>query len=240
MNAILTRASRDPRWTREEFFETGRGDVRALMADAGRLRPALQTHRALDFGCGIGRLTSALAEYFDEVVGIDIAESMIAAARAQHASLTRCRFELNVRTDLRQFPSERFDFVLAWIVLQHMPPPLMRRYLQEFLRVLAPGGLLVFQLPAEVEDSQKAFCDAPVVGPGMKQRLPRPLIRAYRWMKYQIYRQFVPHMEMYGLARAQVVELVARGGGQVLDVRPDQSHGPATPGYSYWVSKPLR
>lgn len=237
MNAILTRATEDPRWDLEAFFETGRGDIGALMTNAARLTPALQKHCALDFGCGIGRLTSALAEYFEEVVGVDIAESMIAAARTQHAHLARCRFELNVRPDLRDLPSERFDFVLAWIVLQHMPPLLMRRYIAEFLRVLAPGGLLVFQLPAEVEDAQEAFCEAPVVGGPLKQSIPRPLRRAHRWLKYQLYRRFVPHMEMYGMARELVVELVTSSGGHVLEVQPNQSHGPATPGYSYWVTR---
>jgi len=39
--------------------------------------------RALDFGCGLGRLTQPLAERFDEAVGVDIAASMIEGARRQ-------------------------------------------------------------------------------------------------------------------------------------------------------------
>ena len=239
MNAILTRATEDPRWNLDEFFETGRGDVNAIMAHAVNLMPAWPKGRALDFGCGIGRLTCPLADHFEQVVGVDIAESMIADASARHAQRGRCRFELNVKTDLQRFSSGTFDFVLAWIVLQRMPPRLMRGYISEFLRVLAPGGLLVFQLPAEVDDARRDFCEAPVLGGRLKRGIPIPVVRLYREMKYQIYRRFVPHMEMYGMARGLVVEMVERRGGQVRDVRPNQSHGPRTPGFSYWITKPM-
>ena len=37
---------------------------------------------ALDFGCGIGRLSQALAEHFDQVYGVDISPKMIELARA--------------------------------------------------------------------------------------------------------------------------------------------------------------
>ena len=35
----------------------------------------------------------------------------------------------------------------------------------------------------------------------------------------------------------QVVDVVTRNGGHLLKVRPNQSHGPATPGFSYWVTR---
>jgi SAM-dependent methyltransferase len=260
LNAILTRADRDPRWNVDEFFETGRGDVHRFLTHARRLMPDLQTRRALDFGCGVGRLTQALAESFDEVVGVDIAESMIAAARAYQtrsagssmlatpAGEATCRtsrpqgarFELNTKPDLAQFAGGTFDFILAWIVLQHMPPALMAQYLGELVRILTPGGLLLFQLPADVEDPKARFRDAPVVGGSLKRSLPRPLVRGYRLLKFEVYRRFVPHMEMYALPRKEVVDLVQRCGGEVKDVQPDQSHGPATPGFSYWVTKQRR
>jgi SAM-dependent methyltransferase len=237
MHAILTRVGQDSRWDREAFFESGRDEIRALMADADRLVPALPRRRALDFGCGIGRLTSALAGHFDDVLGLDIADSMVSAARTQHVNLAGCRFEVNLRPDLQDLEDAHFDLVLAWIVLQHMPPQLMRRYIAEFVRVLAPGGLLVFQMPADVEDPQKLFCEAPVVGGGVKQHLPRVLVRASRWVRFQLYCRLVPHMEMYAMTREDVESLVTRSGGRVLEVRPDHSHGPATPGFSYWVTR---
>jgi ubiquinone/menaquinone biosynthesis C-methylase UbiE len=236
MQAILT-TDRTTRWNRDAFFQSGRDDILALITDADRLVPRLPRGRALDFGCGIGRLTSALAAHFDDVLGLDIADSMVEAARAQHANLQGCRFEVNLRSDLQHLPEGHFDFVLAWIVLQHMQPALMKQYIAEFIRVLSPGGLLVFQVPAEVEDPRQLFYDAPVVGGRLKQNLPRGVVRAWRWLQFEIYRRFVPHMEMYALTRDEVVDLVTRHGGRMLEVRSNQSHGPATPGFSYWVTK---
>ena len=41
--------------------------------------------RALDFGCGAGRLTRALAARFESVVGVDVADAMLDKARALNA-----------------------------------------------------------------------------------------------------------------------------------------------------------
>ena len=166
MQAILTRSDQATRWDLKAFFESGRDEILAVMTDATRLVPGLPRRRALDFGCGIGRLTCALAGHFDEVLGLDIADSMVETAREQHGHLPGCRFELNLRADLQHLPTGQFDFVLAWIVLQHMPPALMKQYIAEFIRVLSPGGLLVFQVPAEVEDARERFYDAPVSADG--------------------------------------------------------------------------
>jgi SAM-dependent methyltransferase len=48
------------------------------------------------------------------------------------------------------FHDDFFDFIYTNIVLQHMRPEYSKAYLKEFLRVLSPGGLLVFQLPTEM------------------------------------------------------------------------------------------
>lgn len=237
MQAILTRTDHGTRWNREAFFESGRDDILAVITQADRLVPRLPRRRALDFGCGIGRLTSALAAHFDDVLGLDIADSMVEAARAQHANLRGCRFEVNLRSDLQHLPAGHFDFVLAWIVLQHMEPALMRQYIAEFIRVLSPGGLLVFQVPAEVEDPRQLFYDAPVVGGRLKRSLPRVVVRAWRWMQFEFYRRFVPHMEMYAMSRDEVADVVTHSGGHLLEVQPNQSHGPKTPGFSYWVTR---
>ena len=61
----------------------------------------------------------------------------------------RCRYYLNERADLRLFESESFDVIYSSLVLQHMTPTYAKSYIKEFLRVLVPGGLLVFQFPGE-------------------------------------------------------------------------------------------
>ncbi len=135
-------------WEAEEFFATGREGIAHSMSqlDALGVRPS---GRALDFGCGIGRLTQALGEYFDEVVGVDIAASMIDQARNLNTLGDRCRYVVNVRDDLTQFDDATFDFVYSHIVLQHVGPDLARAYVAEFIRILRPGGIAMFQIPSQ-------------------------------------------------------------------------------------------
>jgi predicted SAM-dependent methyltransferase len=43
------------------------------------------------------------------------------------------------------------DLIYTKFVLQHLPSvELVRSYLSEFVRILRPGGLLVFQLPSRI------------------------------------------------------------------------------------------
>ena len=131
----------------EEFFASGRvevDDVLRVLADRG---VALQNGRALDFGCGVGRLTRALAERFDPCDGVDLAASMIERARELNEDGERMRFHHNPAPDLRLFDDKSFDFILSLIVLQHMEPKLMRGYMREFMRVLRPRGVAFFNVP---------------------------------------------------------------------------------------------
>ncbi len=140
---------RHGRWNEQEFFETGRCEIEDVLRRAGDLGSMPPRERALDFGCGVGRLTQALAGVFDGCDGVDIAPSMIALAEKYNRFPDRCRYHLNDQADLRLFADASFSFVYSNLVLQHMPSELSRIFVAEFLRVLAPGGLLVFHIPAE-------------------------------------------------------------------------------------------
>jgi SAM-dependent methyltransferase len=152
---LMVPGRRNGRWDKREFFQTGRDDILYVLTRVRDLRFPLRRGRALDFGCGVGRLTQALACYFDETVGVDIAPAMIEQARFHNPYPSRCHFRLNACDDLRQFPDNQFDLIVSIIVLQHIRHDYARRYIAEFLRVLAPGGLLVFQQPSHY--SRKAF-----------------------------------------------------------------------------------
>jgi SAM-dependent methyltransferase len=105
--------------------------------------------RALDFGCGPGRLTQAMAGHFERVDGVDIAPGMIECARALNQAGHRCTYHLNATGDLRLFADATFDFVYSNITLQHMEPRFSRCYIAEFTRVTRAGGVIVFQVPSE-------------------------------------------------------------------------------------------
>jgi SAM-dependent methyltransferase len=145
--AVMTLpGKRGGRWEVEEFLGTGRVDVAATMAWLARLGLPDRFRRVLDFGCGVGRLSLALASHADQVIGVDIAMPMLETARRLDRA-GRCTFLLNDAADLRQFPDGHFDLVYCALVLQHLPRQAIDGYLSEFIRVLEPGGLAVIQVP---------------------------------------------------------------------------------------------
>lgn len=148
--AILTTPRlRGNRWDPAEFFSTGRDDVAGVMNDAARLGVPRKCGRALDFGCGVGRLTQALANYVEHAVGVDIAPSMIELARRYNVHGSRCEYIVNDSDNLSRFADQTFDIVYTGRVLQHVAPQYAEQYIREFVRVLAPGGYLSFDVPSE-------------------------------------------------------------------------------------------
>jgi predicted O-methyltransferase YrrM len=157
MWSILTLpGTRGNRWKQAAFFRTGDEEVQRLLRHLDELGVPPRTGRALDFGCGIGRITQALARRFGSVDGVDIAPSMIVQARRLSRHSPGCVYHVNDRPDLAIFPDRSFDLVYSIYVLQHMEPRYSRRYLEEFVRLLAPGGLAVFQLPTAPRSGQSA------------------------------------------------------------------------------------
>lgn len=150
------------KWDVAEFFRTGEAEIDEIMKYVETLGVSLCRRRALDFGCGAGRLSQALCRHFQECDGVDIASSMIELARKFNRHGDRCRYHLNTAPDLMLFEDNTFDFVYCNIVLQHIPPEYSARYVVEFLRVLDWNGLAVFQLPSQPLAPATAGGDATV------------------------------------------------------------------------------
>ena len=151
--AVLTDARyKDGHWDPDELFAVGVSAVDRILLTAQERRLTFGRQAALDFGCGVGRLSQALAPHFDSVVGVDIAASMVAEAERLNKWGSKCRFVVNDRSDLSVLAGQSFDFIISLLVLQHIEPQYSRQYIREFLRVLRPSGLLVFQLPCGPPD----------------------------------------------------------------------------------------
>jgi SAM-dependent methyltransferase len=152
LSAILADQSKlGGKWDVTEFMNTGKFEVETILLYLSSLNciPNFKGP-ALDFGCGVGRLTQALASRFASCVGVDISQEMIRKAESFNR-YSHCRYVVN--TDWRlPFPDESFSFVYTNIALQHVPRRFSENYLQEFVRVLTPGGMLVFG----VQDSFRA------------------------------------------------------------------------------------
>ncbi len=148
--AILTDPSkRDGKWDPVEFFATGEREIAAVVEYLAAKNIAVGHGRALDFGCGVGRLTQALCQHFDEAYGIDISSSMIERGKQFNRFGERCIYQMNPKDDLSLFQDNFFDFIYSNIVLQHMKPEYSAAYVKEFMRILKPEGVAVFQLPSE-------------------------------------------------------------------------------------------
>lgn len=205
MWAILTDPTKaGGRWDADEFFATGVREVGAFMEQAAACGRPVGRRSALDFGCGLGRLSQALAEYFDKIHGVDISPKMIELARAHNRKGARVEYLCNPAGDLSHFADGSIDMILSWITLQHMRPRYARRYIQEFLRALAPGGLLLFQYPS------------------------KPISFGSRLARWSALLSRPRPMYMNGMNREAVVKLLERGGAQVLNVQQDDD---AIPGY---------
>jgi len=151
---------RDNKWDIREFFESGEKEIAGVLEYVGSLDISQPRRRALDFGCGVGRLTQALCQHFEECCGVDIAPSMIQLAEEYNSYGHRCRYYVNDSNDLSLFEDNSFDFIYSNIVLQHMKPKYSKRYIKEFLRILAPDGVLVFQIPSELAHVGEALPDS--------------------------------------------------------------------------------
>jgi len=145
--AILTSSDRlGGGWELTEFFATGEAEITEMLKAADDLGEPVRRERALDFGCGVGRLSRPLAERFRECVALDISEGMVKLARELNEDRPNCRFLVNAAPDLGQLETDSFDLVYSSLVLQHMPSvEVVEAYVSEFLRILRPGGLAVFQ-----------------------------------------------------------------------------------------------
>lgn len=157
-------AKKGGRWDVDEFFESGRVEVDDVLGriDAAMVATGLHAgahHRALDFGCGVGRISQALSRHVDEVDGVDIAASMVERARTLKPP-ANIHFHLSTGELLEQFDDGYFDLVYTAHVLQHMEPVYQREYVGEFFRVLRPGGIAMLEVVTEpVRGASEALPD---------------------------------------------------------------------------------
>jgi SAM-dependent methyltransferase len=152
MWAVLTAPGRKGGgWTPEEFFATGEAEVEHVVATAARFDRPARRERALDFGCGVGRLTRALGRRFGHALGLDVSEGMVERARTLNADVPACEFRVNDAPDLSTLEDDSIDLVYSSIVLQHLPSVReIAGYIEEFLRVARPDGVVVFGIPSHI------------------------------------------------------------------------------------------
>ena len=97
----------------------------------------------LDFGAGWGRIGRFFLHDFErsDMFGVDIDAGMVEFC--QTADLPGSFLRIDNGSPL-PFKSASFRLITAYSVFTHLPPALFEAWMAELLRVLAPGGVLVF------------------------------------------------------------------------------------------------
>jgi len=145
-------------WTDQEFFRTGARDVEEhVLLDRFNIGQGreLSEMRMLEIGCGAGRLTRSLAQFFCRVDAVDISSEMIDRAQESLRGVANVQFHQNDGASLTMFGDDEFDFAFSYIVFQHIPSrAVIENYIRETRRVLKPGALFKFQVQGlRVDDS---------------------------------------------------------------------------------------
>ena len=142
--AVLTDPEKKYRpWDKEDFFLTGRSRVKEIMDLSAAEGVKLNSGRALDFGCGVGRLTRALSPYFRSVTGVDISSEMIKRAEKNLADLSNIELAV-IGPEWRAEDSGNFDLIISDLTLQHLPDlRTLRHHLDSFMKMLKAGGALL-------------------------------------------------------------------------------------------------
>ncbi len=126
--------------SRALFFASGESWIKGLLKQFEHHFGTLERGRALDHGCGVGRLTLPLAAAFSEVVALDVSPDMLAEAAKNSAAAGVSSIALCVADDSLTKADGRFDFVNSHLVLQHITVRRGLRIVEALLDRVAPGG----------------------------------------------------------------------------------------------------
>lgn len=109
---------------------------------------ASKADKVLDAGCASGRQSFLIAEKGAEVTGIDISNNFVKQAKSYVKKYGANNISFMV-ADIESlpFPTHYFDKILCAEILEHVLNP--DAAMNQLLRVLKPGGLLVISVPNE-------------------------------------------------------------------------------------------
>lgn len=187
----------------DEFFRSGERDARRIL---DLVEPWLGGHsRAVEMGCGVGRISVAMAPHFDAITAVDIAPTML----AKLAENCRDRGIASVRPMLASEAWESsgpFDLAYSRIVFQHIETwDTIGSYFRRTSQSLTPAG--VFYVQFDTRPANMLYL--------IRNRLPDAMLpRTYRSGVRRIRRRAPRIVE---LASAHGLELVLERGRGTLD-----------------------
>jgi 2-polyprenyl-3-methyl-5-hydroxy-6-metoxy-1,4-benzoquinol methylase len=126
----------------QEFFKLGENHINAVLGDIRQhIDPNFAPTRALDFGCGPGRLVVPLTHICNKVTGIDLNPHMIEVARKKSRRYGAHEADFYLSDELTKGLQDKYDFIHSVIVFQHIPVKEGEKIVDRLLDHLEPGGV---------------------------------------------------------------------------------------------------
>ena len=143
----------------EGFFATAAEVIKGLEWELRRVPQAQRANwRALEIGCGPGRLMRPMSAHFAELHGVDVSDDMIALAKDKLREVSNAHPHSTDGASLSLFEDDFFDFVYSYAVFQHIPSrEVVEQYFHEIRRVLKPGGFARLQINGLPRGTENAF-----------------------------------------------------------------------------------
>jgi SAM-dependent methyltransferase len=136
-----------------EFMESGVDHVARILSVAEKNFGPVTRGRALDFGCGVGRLLLPLARQFNHATGLDISDSMLAETRRNAERFGLSNIALFHAPEEIPASEAGFDFIHSVIVFQHIPVERGEKIIAALLQRLAPGGVAALHINLRTHQS---------------------------------------------------------------------------------------
>jgi ubiquinone/menaquinone biosynthesis C-methylase UbiE len=132
----------------EGFFATASEVVSSLEMELRRIPQAQRMGwRALEIGCGPGRLMRPMSRHFAEIHGVDVSDEMVHLAKEKLRDIANAHVYATDGASLGVFETDSFDFVYSYAVFQHIPSmEIVTAYFREIRRILKPGGWARLQI----------------------------------------------------------------------------------------------
>jgi trans-aconitate methyltransferase len=143
------------RISRERAVETGYKQLARLASTIeAHTGAALEGRRALDFGCGWGRLAVPLAERCEHVYGVDVSPAVLAEAErnAQRGEVENVEW---LQVDRLAELSGRYDLLISVLVFQHIPVRQGERLFATLVEGLRADGVGAVNLVLRPHDPRR-------------------------------------------------------------------------------------
>jgi SAM-dependent methyltransferase len=129
----------------ERFWASGEETLALIERELGVAVSPGET--VLDIGCGVGRMTRAIASRAREAIGLDVSGEMLERARSLNPQLSNVRWMQGDGGSLAPVADASVDLILSFVVFQHIPDPSVTLgYVRDMGRVLRGGGRAAFQV----------------------------------------------------------------------------------------------